>query len=1193
MPALSTDLRKQLESAIKEARRVAEPGARKALEALAVERHEPHGSMSPAERGLRNRLRAHGRQLGDVRDRDRGSQTIDRLVREVAYEHWHRMLFARFLAENQLLIEPVSGVAISMAECEELAREQGDDAWAFAGRAAAGMLPRIFRPDDPALEVALAPETRQALERLLESLPAEVFTADDSLGWTYQFWQAERKDEVNASGVKIGADELPAVTQLFTEHYMVLFLFHNTIGAWRAGKLLAERPELAREAASEDELRRAVRLETEGGYDFDYLRFVRELEDGGEPGDTEAEPVGPWRPAAGAFEGWPRRAADLRVLDPCCGSGHFLVEGLGLLVRLRMEEEGLARDDAIRAVLAENLFGLELDPRCTQIAAFNLALAAWKLAGRPIELPPLQIACSGLAIGASKPEWLALAGGDERLRGGMARLYELFHKAPELGSLIDPHALTRDQQDLLAAELPDLEPLLVAALEREGRDEARVERAVAAQGMAHAAGLLAGHYTLVITNVPYLGRGNQTATLRKFAEEHHAEAKADLATIFLSRAFRWVGKDGTQAVVTPQNWLFLTSYKRLREKLLSLRTWNLVARLGPGAFETIGGQVVNVALSVLSAGKSAPGWQMAGLDVSAQRGERPILAREKAALLRGDRSLSSERRASSDANGSPVRICQAEQLDNPDFVVLLESGGHRSRLGDYAHTYQGVGTADASRYIVRHWEVLDASFSWVLYQMAPDSSDRMSGCHSLIRWEGGNGSLAKSDRARVCGQPAWGHHGVGIAVTSTLPRCAYVGVAFDCTLAVVIPSNPTHLPAIGAFVLDDSFPLEVHRVDQALSVTESSFEKVPFDLAHWQKVAAEKYPNGLPEPQSDDPTQWLFHGHPAKAEPEAALQVAVARLLGYRWPPEHDAKMRLAAEARAWVARCGELAQFADDDGIVCLPALRGEAGAADRLRRLLAAAFGGAWSGAKERELLAAAAGGGKAAESLEEWLRERFFEEHCKRFHHRPFVWHVWDGRRDGFHALVSYHRLAGPGGEGRRTLEALTYSYLGDWIARQKAEQREGREGADARLAAAQDLQAQLERILEGEPPCDLFVRWKALHAQPIGWEPDLDDGVRINIRPFLRAELRTGGRKGAGLLRWKPNIKWGKDRGKEPQRLRPREEFPWFWSCPGEGSEAVRTDFGGGAEFDGNRWNDLHYTTAVKREARESKRREPGA
>ena len=107
------------------------------------------------------------------------------------------------------------------------------------------MLPQIFRKDDPVLEIALPPETRSEMEDLLKGLPKPVFEADDSLGWVYQFWQADKKDEVNKSEVKIGADELPAVTQLFTEDYMVLFLLHNTLGAWWAGKVLAGNPGLA------------------------------------------------------------------------------------------------------------------------------------------------------------------------------------------------------------------------------------------------------------------------------------------------------------------------------------------------------------------------------------------------------------------------------------------------------------------------------------------------------------------------------------------------------------------------------------------------------------------------------------------------------------------------------------------------------------------------------------------------------------------------------------------------------------------------------------------------------------------------------------------------------------------------------------------------------------------------------------
>ena len=152
-------------------------------------------------------------------------------------------------------------------------------------------------------------------------------------------------------------------------------------------------------------------------------------------------------------------------------------------------------------------------------------------------------------------------------------------------------------------------------------------------------------------------------------------------------------------------------------------------------------------------------------------------------------------------------------------------------------------------------------------------------------------------------------------------------------------------------------------------------------------------------------------------------------------------------------------------------------------------------------------------------------------------------------------------GPEGEGRRTLASLTFAYLNEWIERQRADKGEGIPGADGRLAAALDLQEQLQRIRTGEPPCDIFVRWRPLHDQAIGWEPDINDGVRLNIRPFMRAELRKGGRAGAGILRWKPNISWKKDRGKEPEEPRPPEDFPWFWGCPGGGSEGQRTDFQG--------------------------------
>jgi hypothetical protein len=1192
------------------------------------------------------------------------------------------------------------------------------------------MLPQIFRVDDPLLKVTLPTERRVALEGMLAELPPTVFTADDSLGWVYQFWQRDAKDAANdgvKSGAKIDADTLPAVTQLFTEHYMVLFLLHNTIGAWWAAKQISAWPQGKLDKyGSEAELRAAVALP---GYTFDYLRFVKDEASIGKG-------VGQWRPAAGAFPGWPRSAKELTVLDPSCGSGHFLVSVLELLARLRIAEEGLSAADAVNAVLKENLFGLELDQRCTQIAAFNVALAAWKLAGgKHIPLPDLHLACSGMGPNCTEDQWVKLAEtcmspgrrsaspthallpthGREAIRSTLRDMHALFSKAPELGSLIDP---TATAGTLGSADWETVKPFLADVMAEEastkagatGGDSESYERAVAAQGMAKAAEILAGEYTLVITNVPYLGRGGQGDVIKAFCEKEYPEAKSDLATVFVARMLKWVGRDeksGTIAAVTPQNWLFLTSYKKLRERLLKERTWNIVVRMGEHAFESSAAAGAFAAMMILSGGKPAkePPHVMAGIDVSAPRGQQPIYAAEKAALLRGEgtgsaaegedsaalqmdgnpfhaagnalqaggntlratrstlqpdrstlqtrgsalqadgrslqldgRPLPTTRRPADfvnggpgTAHGAPARdaggqsaahgaqrpadgapamaplpadspesdegpedqtpadpaadagpadgsiklVPQAEQLKNPDATILLSQSSGLPLLKDVCHTYQGIGTADAGFYIMKFWEVPSVASPWSLYQMAPESLAVVSGCHSVLRWEDGDGILCSSPQARVCGQPAWGKDGIAIAVTAGLPRGLFMTSLFDCTLAALIPDKREYLQSLCAFVLDVRFASEVRKVDQALSVTESSFGKVPFDLAHWQKVAAEKYPNGLPEPQSDDPTQWLFHGHPAARLPldpaptahhPTTLKVAVARLVGYRWPAELDTTMRLAPEARAWVEKCKELERFADDDGVVPLVPMRGEPAAEGRVRDLLRAAFGSEWSGTKEPALLdaAAAANGAKSpAPNLDDWLKNRFFAEHCALFHNRPFVWHIWDGRKkDGFGVLVHYHRLAAPNGEGRRLLEKITHGYLGDWIARQRDEIKANKAGADARLAAALDLQKKLEAILAGEPPFDIFVRWKPLHEQPIGWEPDINDGVRMNIRPFVEG----------GVLREKVNVKWKTDRGQEPQKLRPKADFPWFWD---------------GATFVGDRVNDIHLTNAAKQRARDAK------
>jgi hypothetical protein len=475
---------------------------------------------------------------------------------------------------------------------------------------------------------------------------------------------------------------------------------------------------------------------------------------------------------------------------------------------------------------------------------------------------------------------------------------------------------------------------------------------------------------------------------------------------------------------------------------------------------------------------------------------------------------------------------QRKNLLNPDArIVLSNNEGDHPLLSAVATSCLGLGTGDMARFTRKFFEMTRSQERWAPLQAAPTDEAQIGDCTAVIDWNLESGrvhGMTQAERERIhnqdqSGRPAWGKKGVGVALMGSLRAFPYHGAVFEKSMAVILPIDKKALPAIWAYCSSPDFAAEVREIEHGVIVANGALVKVPFDRARWETVAHKQYPNGLPEPYSEDPTQWIFKGSVVPSTDP--LQVAVARLLGYRWPDQER----------------DDLDVLTDRDGIVCIPPVGGEPPAADRLRALLAKAHGKKWKAAIEGELLGVVAYEGKY---LDEWLRDGFFEQHCKLFHHRPFIWHIWDGRKkDGFHALVNYHRL------DHRLLEKLTFTTLGSWIQQLRQAEKKGEATAEARIAAAVDLQTRLEAILEGENPYDIFVRWKPVEEQPIGWEPDLNDGVRLNIRPFVTAEV----------LRKKPNVKWEKDRGKNPP----------------------------GAPWGEERLNDLHPSLDEKRKARKGK------
>lgn len=494
---------------------------------------------------------------------------------------------------------------------------------------------------------------------------------------------------------------------------------------------------------------------------------------------------------------------------------------------------------------------------------FALALAAWRYPdedGNPLgvraDMPAPRIACCGLKVSASADAWAALVptslSNAELLTQEIRGLHGVFSQAPLLGSLLDPiRSLGGGSLGLFHFDA--LKALLERALATEApasqwrgeseADDASWDLALTARGLLEAAQLLEGRYHLVTTNVPYLSRGKQLDALKDYCATHYPDAKSDLANVFLERCLELAHDrgQGVVQIVMPQNWLFLTSYKKQRENLLKSVSWNLLARLGPGAFETISGEVVQAVLLTQTRVPASEQFQLRGVDVSALKS-----AAEKAELLRSGAEV--------------VSVSQRGQLGNPDARVTLEDGIVTELLSNYANGLAGILNGDSPRFLKVFWEIRDRANLWSFQQTTHEETAHFGGLHNLVLYDEEGGHLREEEwirRERLHnsdqrGQSVVGKAGIGISQMRALPAARFLGSRFDSNVATVVPKNSIHLAAIWCFCSSPEYNDAVRRIDQKVNVTNATLVKVPFDLAYWQIVAAERYPNGLPQPYSDD-----------------------------------------------------------------------------------------------------------------------------------------------------------------------------------------------------------------------------------------------------------------------------------------------------------------------------------------------------
>lgn len=501
------------------------------------------------------------------------------------------------------------------------------------------------------------------LNRSVKVLAEDVCKDVEVIGWLYQFYISERKDEVFAGfkrNKKAGADEIPAATQLFTPHWIVRYLVENSLGRlW-----MLNRPSSG---------------------------LVNQMDYCIAPVPQEADFLTISKPE------------ELRIIDPACGSGHMLTYAFDLLYAI-YEEEGYGPAEIPGLILANNLYGTEIDPRAGALAAFALTMKA-RAKQRTFfnkQLAPNICVIEPISLSLDEVDLLVTKEGD---RHAEEAFWNQFAEADTLGSLIQPDAdLTRRLGRHLEA-LDDAGDMLRAdVIEWAGRVLRQAE-------------YLSPRYSVVVANPPYMGGKNMGSRLAEFAKRSYPLSKTDLFAMFIERCQALTSAHGLVGMITMQSWMFLDSFHKLRANLLKEAPLVTMAHLGARAFDTIGGEVVATTAFVLEA---------AGND-----GRHAKFVRLVDLVGEAEKAAAYLSALSGDPDGRCFAVSSQGLNDLPQSVVAYSMppatralfGGRR--VGDVAHVHRGISTGNNDLYM-RSW--FEVSRSGIKVDAASKSET------SLHRW---------------------------------------------------------------------------------------------------------------------------------------------------------------------------------------------------------------------------------------------------------------------------------------------------------------------------------------------------------------------------------------------------------------------------------------------------------------------------
>lgn len=657
--------------------------------------------LSAAEKAQRQALIAQIRQKG-----------YQQVMEEVAYTWFNRFIALRFMEVNgylpshvrvftdeanqfkpQILAEAIN-IELDGLDMQKVYafKNANDDDGLFKYmvivqcNALSAILPRMFQRISDYTEL-LFPDNLlregSVLQQMIELIPEEDWKdAVQIIGWLYQYYNAEKKDEVFAAlkkNVKITKENIPAATQLFTPDWIVRYMVENSLGRLWLEHLAA----------------------TGEGYHYSYgvdgkcsaAAFVN--------ADKVSALKGNWKYYLDEATQEPEVQAQLdemrkeyatmtpeqiKCIDPCCGSGHILAYLFDVLMQI-YESYGYTTREAVASIVQNNLYGLDIDDRAAQLAYFAVMMKARQY-DRRFFSRGIQPHVYAIQNSNSMPaESWGYLGEEEQIA---RRLWDSFADAKEYGSLVKP--------EVTLEELDQLQARLVQMDERSG-DGSLFTMTFTQTALdvlcplMELAQVLVQKYDVVVTNPPYMGSSGMGTKLADFVKKNYPDSKSDLFAVFIEACGKMTRKDGFQAMITQHAWMFLSSFEKLRAKLLQKDTINM-AHLGARAFDEIGGEVVQTTSFVMRNSHIAEykGTYCRLIEPTTQQGKEDM-------FLEGENRHTAQQSNFSKIPGSPVAYWASEKALAAYLFPNMDT---------VAQPRHGLATSDNDRFL-KLWHEIDSN----------------------------------------------------------------------------------------------------------------------------------------------------------------------------------------------------------------------------------------------------------------------------------------------------------------------------------------------------------------------------------------------------------------------------------------------------------------------------------------------------